>query len=71
MPISATPQTIGELIVARRKESGFTQKQLAITTQIPRKQLGHWERGRSLPSQEDLNRLAQFLKLPAATKTTI
>ena len=61
---SATPRKFGELLVVRRKETRLTQKQLALATQIPRKQLGRWVGGRALPSQKDLSRVAQILKLP-------
>ena len=63
-PVHGKPQTLGELLVACRKAAGLTQKQLALASQIRRKWLGRWERDRALPSQEDLSRLAQILKLP-------
>ena len=65
-PIPATPQTLGELLVACRMEAGLTQKQLALATQISRKWLGRWEHNLAVPSQEDLIKLSQILKLPEA-----
>ena len=70
-PVPATPQTLGDLLVACRKEAGLKQKELALATQIPRKWLGRWERNLAVPSQEDLTRLSQFLKLPGIASVTI
>lgn len=63
-PVHGKQKALGDLLVASRKEASFTQKQLALASQIHRKWIGRWERDRALPSPEDLNRLAQILKLP-------
>ncbi|TAL05651.1 MAG: XRE family transcriptional regulator [Verrucomicrobia bacterium] len=60
---STKPSTLGSLLVAKRKEAGLTQSALAKATQIPRKWLGRWERNRAVPSEEELSKVSQILKL--------
>ena len=42
-------QSMGELICARRKERGMTQKELALQMHVTDKAVSKWERDRSCP----------------------
>jgi ribosome-binding protein aMBF1 (putative translation factor) len=63
-PVSAGNMTFGQRLVEYRKERGFTQKEVAEKTGIPRKWLGRWERGRAMPNEVEWQTLAKVLKLP-------
>jgi DNA-binding XRE family transcriptional regulator len=56
--------TIGDLIIAYRKEAGLTQRQLAVKAGIARKWLGRWERGRAMPNEAQWSQLATVLHFP-------
>ena len=58
---TAAANTIGKLIVVERKRMGLTQEKLAQMRGIHRQWLGRWERGRALPTQDDLNKIRQIL----------
>jgi ribosome-binding protein aMBF1 (putative translation factor) len=62
-PVSARIETVGQLLVKRRKHAGLTQKITAAKVGIPRKWLGRWERGRALPNQAQWSNLAKVLEL--------
>jgi DNA-binding transcriptional regulator YiaG len=64
-PFPTTVKTIGDLLVARRKEAGLTQEKLAEITGIHRQWLGRWERGRVFPSPAQWSLLCTVLRLPA------
>jgi transcriptional regulator with XRE-family HTH domain len=65
-PISGGNKSIGDLLVACRKERGFTQKEVAGKSGIPRKWVGRWERGRAIPDHAEWSKLAMVLKIPLA-----
>jgi DNA-binding transcriptional regulator YiaG len=60
-------ETVGRVIVAKRKQFGLTQRQLAQKAAIPRKMLGRWERNRSVPTSAEWRTLAEILNLPEAS----
>jgi DNA-binding transcriptional regulator YiaG len=57
--------TIGDAILAARKQADLTRGELAQATGIPLHCLGRWERDQALPAGEECGRLASFLGLPA------
>jgi len=57
-------QSMGELICARRKERGMTQKELALQMHVTDKAVSKWERDRSCPDVKLLGQLAQVLEIP-------
>jgi DNA-binding transcriptional regulator YiaG len=57
--------TLGSLLVARRKKAGLTQQKLTEMTGFHRQWLGRWERGRALPSPADWAKLRAVLSIPA------
>jgi ribosome-binding protein aMBF1 (putative translation factor) len=63
-PFPATVHTLGDLIVASRKEAGLTQEKLAEMSEIHRQWIGRWERGRALPDAAAWARLQAILNLP-------
>jgi len=67
-PTTIVIKTIGDLLVARRKEAGLTQEKLAEKTGIHRQWLGRWERNRALPTQVEWTQLRTVLPLPATPK---
>jgi DNA-binding transcriptional regulator YiaG len=52
-PFPAVIKTIGDLLMARRKEASLTRQKLSETTGIPLHWLGRWERDRSFPSSAE------------------
>lgn len=53
--------TFGEFLAARRKEKGYTQKELAARLFISDKAVSKWERGLSMPDISLLMPLAELL----------
>jgi transcriptional regulator with XRE-family HTH domain len=58
-------KTVGDLLMVRRKQAGFTHKQLAAKTGIRLHLLRHFEFDRCLPPQPEWDSLRNFLKLPS------
>ena len=58
---TAVANTIGQLIVVERKRMGLTQEELAQQAGIRRQWLGRWERGRALPTLENLEKIRRIL----------
>jgi len=56
-----TSQTMGELIAARRKEKGMTQKDLADKLHITDKAVSKWERDLACPDVNTIPKLAELL----------
>jgi len=50
-PVSIGIQTIGRLLVERRKKVGFDSGGNGTKSRYSRKWLGRWERGRAVPNQ--------------------
>ena len=55
--------TMGELIAARRKELGMTQKELAAKMNVTDKAVSKWERGIAFPDIHSIPQLAEVLNL--------
>lgn len=55
--------TMGELIAARRKELGMTQKELAAKMHVTDKAVSKWERGIALPDIQSVPQLAEVLEM--------
>lgn len=53
--------TMGEIIAARRKELGMTQKELATQMNVTDKAVSKWERGIACPDVASIPRLAEVL----------
>lgn len=53
--------TMGEIIAARRKELGMTQKELAAKLNVTDKAVSKWERGLAFPDINSVPRLAEVL----------
>lgn len=56
-------QKLNERLVALRKQSGFTQQQLADMLNVSNKTISQWETGRALPDIMMLVRLSEIYKL--------
>lgn len=56
-------KTMGELIAARRKEKGMTQRELADLLNITDKAVSKWERDLACPDINTVPRLAEALEL--------
>ena len=56
-----THKSMGELISARRKEKGMTQKELADKLSITDKAVSKWERDIACPDTQTIPKLAQIL----------
>jgi len=56
---------IAEKIVALRKKKNWSQKELADKLSVHVQTIGRWERGKALPSLEELADLAKAFSLPA------
>lgn len=56
-------KTMGELIAARRKEKGMTQRELAELLNITDKAVSKWERDLACPDINTVPRLAEALEL--------
>ena len=54
--------TMGDRLVASRKEAGLKQKELAEKSGIPRKWIGRWERDLAIPSAGEWEKLAAVMK---------
>lgn len=54
-------KSIGELIAARRKEKGMTQKELADLLNITDKAVSKWERDIACPDTQTIPKLAEIL----------
>jgi DNA-binding XRE family transcriptional regulator len=67
-PFPAAVNTVGDLLVARRKAAGLTQGKAAELAGIHRQWLGRWERGRALPSPPDWTKLRTLFDLPVEPK---
>ena len=55
--------TMGELIAARRKELGMTQKELAAKMNVTDKAVSKWERGIAFPDIQSVPQLAEILEM--------
>lgn len=55
--------TMGEIISARRKELGMTQKELAAKMNVTDKAVSKWERGIAFPDINSVPRLAEVLEV--------
>lgn len=55
---------LGERIKERRKELFLTQKELGDLIQVTQKQISKYERNDSIPSLEQIEKLANALKVP-------
>ena len=58
--------TMGEIIAARRKELGMTQKELAAKLNVTDKAVSKWERGIAFPDIGSVPQLAEVLELSVA-----
>lgn len=56
-------RTMAEVITARRKELGMTQKDLAEKMNITDKAVSKWERGIACPDTAAIPKLAQILEI--------
>lgn len=56
-------KTMGELIAARRKEKGMTQRELAELLNITDKAVSKWERDLACPDINTVPKLAEALEL--------
>jgi ribosome-binding protein aMBF1 (putative translation factor) len=62
-PFPAIIKTVGDFLMARRKEAGLTREILSKTTGIPLHWLGRWERDRAMPSMAEWSKLSEFIRL--------
>jgi hypothetical protein len=69
-PFPAIIKTVGDLLMARRKEAGLTRGILSKTTGIPLYWLGRWERDRAMPSPAEWIKLGEVLRLPVQLEIT-
>ena len=60
-PDIARPQTLGERIVAARKQAGISQKKAAQRIGVDPMTLGRWERDETEPSENMFEKLNRFL----------
>ncbi|HMD54440.1 MAG TPA: helix-turn-helix transcriptional regulator [Phycisphaerae bacterium] len=60
---SASDKTVGDLIVAARKEVRLTPEKLAEISGIHRQWIGRWERNRALPNKIEWGMLQIFYAL--------
>ena len=58
--------TMGEIISARRKELGMTQKELAAKMNVTDKAVSKWERGIACPDINSVPQLAEVLEISVA-----
>lgn len=58
--------TMGEIISARRKELGMTQKELAAKLNVTDKAVSKWERGLAFPDISSIPQLAEVLEISVA-----
>lgn len=58
--------TMGEIIAARRKELGMTQKELAAKLNVTDKAVSKWERGLAFPDISSIPQLAEVLDVSVA-----
>lgn len=58
--------TMGEIISARRKELGMTQKELAAKLNVTDKAVSKWERGIAFPDISSIPQLAEVLEISVA-----
>jgi DNA-binding transcriptional regulator YiaG len=63
-PFPLEIKTIGDLLMVRRKQAGFTLKQLAAKMRFRLHWLRRWEFDRCVPSQMEWNTIRKYLKLP-------
>ena len=56
---------IGERLKRAREARGLTQGQVAAHVELDQSTVAHWERGKSRPSPEKLDRLAPLLGVDA------
>ena len=57
-------ETVGNVILAARKQAGLTQEKLSGLTGIHRQWLRRWERGRARPTLAEWTRLGGVVNLP-------
>lgn len=53
---------MGQRIREAREASGFSQEDLGDTLKLTRSSVSLWEKGRSLPEEDNLQKLAEVLK---------
>jgi len=58
--------TMGEIIAARRKMLGMTQKELAAKMNVTDKAVSKWERGIAFPDVGSIPQLAEVLEISVA-----
>jgi len=63
-PFPLEIKTVGDLLIVRRKQAGFSHKQLAGKAGIRLHWLRRWEFERCEPPQAEWDALRKFLKLP-------
>lgn len=63
--MSEEDKHLGENIAAARKEAGFSQESLSQEIFVTRQAVSNWERGRTRPSQEIIEKLAGVLGVTA------
>lgn len=62
--MKATKELLGERIRELRKSRGFTQEQLAELVEVEQKHVSRLELGKSYPTIERLEKIADALKVP-------
>jgi transcriptional regulator with XRE-family HTH domain len=70
-PLNTYAKTFGESIVSYRSLSGITQKELAKSLGIDATTLARWERNKSTPRKESLERLEVLFHSPADRSFTM
>jgi len=63
-PFPLEIKTVGDLLLVRRKQAGFSHKQLAAKTSIRLNWIRRFEFDRCLPPQPEWDSLRKFLQLP-------
>lgn len=62
-------KTFGEQLIEARKAKGMTQEALASAAAVTRQTISSWERGRTLPDIDSVNRLSSILDVDFTLKT--
>jgi len=70
-PFPLEIKTLGDLLMVRRKQAGFTHKQLAAKTGVRLHWIRRFEFDRCLPPQPEWDSLRKFLKLPPTPILTL
>ena len=64
-PFPLEIKTLGDLLMVKRKEAGFSHRQLADKTGFSLHWFRRWEYDRCLPSQAEWDVIGKFLVLPS------